>query len=128
MDAQGAADGLAGSLRSVGTTLLDMIGTRAQLALVEMREEGERRKRMFFLALAGASFLAMALLFAGGFVVALFWDSHPLGAIAAVTAAYLAVALGALARLAVMVRESAPPFDETLRGLAADRELLRTGA
>ena len=128
MDAQAAADGLAGSLKSVGATLLDMVGTRAQLALVEMREEGERRKRMFFLALAGASFLAMALLFAGGFVVALFWDSHPLGAIAGVTLAYLAVAAVALARLVVMVRTGAPPFDETLRELAADRELLRGGA
>ena len=128
MDAHAAADGLAASLKSAGATLLDMIGTRAELALVELREEGERRKRLFFLALAAASLLAMALLFAGAFVVALFWDTHRLLAIAGVTAAYVAAAAGALVRIATMVREAPPPFDATLRGLASDRELLRAGA
>ena len=127
METQAAGDGLAASLKAFGTTLLDMVGTRAELALVELREEGERRKRMFLLALACTFFLALGLMFAGVLVVAVFWDSHRLPAIAGVMLVYLAVALAAGVRLATMMRETPPPFDETLRGLAADRDLLRAG-
>ena len=122
-----AAGGVGASLRAIGATLIDMVGTRAELALVEFREEGERRKRMLVLALVAASFLAMGLLFAGVFVVALFWDSHRFAAIAAVTLVYLGVAAGAAARLAAIARASPPAFEATLRTLAADRELLRPG-
>lgn len=125
MEGPAAAEGVTASLKAIGATLLDMAGTRAELALVEFREASERRKRMLLLAFAAASFLAMALLFAGAFVVALFWDSHRLVAIAAVTLAYLAVAALAAARLAAIARASPPPFEATLRTLAADRELLK---
>lgn len=127
MEGPAAAEGVAASLKSIGATLLDMAGTRAELALVEFREEGERRKRMLFLAFAAASFLAMALLFAGVFVVVLFWDSHRLVAIAGVTFAYLGVGAIAVARLSAMVRSSPPPFEATLRTLTADRDLLKPG-
>ena len=118
MEGPAAGEGVAASLKSIGATLLDMAGTRAELALVEFREEGERRKRMLFLAAGAASFLAMALLFAGAFVVALFWDSHRL----------LAIAGAAAMRLSTMARTSSPPFEATLRTLAADRDLLKPGA
>jgi uncharacterized membrane protein YqjE len=120
--------GLAEALRGLAATLLEMVHTRAELALVELREEGERRKRMAGLVLVAALFLAMALLFAGGFVVAAFWDTHRLGAFGSVTAAYLAVALWALLRLRALLRSTTPPFQETLAALAADRELLRPDA
>ena len=127
MEGPAAAEGVAASLRSIGATLLDMAGTRAELALVEFREEGERRKRMLFLAVAAAAFLAMALLFAGALVVAFFWNSYRLAAIAGVTLVYLGVAAAAAARLAAMARASPPPFEATLRALAADRDLLKPG-
>ncbi|HZZ94327.1 MAG TPA: phage holin family protein [Usitatibacter sp.] len=128
MEGQAAGEGLAGALRNVGATLVDMVGTRVELALVELREEAERRKRMLLLALAGAFFLALALVFAGAFVVAAFWDTHRLAAIAGVTLAYLVVALGAFIRLAGMLRDAPQPFQETLGALKSDRELLREGA
>ena len=127
MEGPAASEGIAASLKSIGATLLDMAGTRAELALVEFREEGERRKRMLFLATAAAAFLAMALLFAGAFVVAVFWDSHRLLAIAAVTLVYLGVAAAAAMRLSALARSSPPPFEATLRTLAADRDLLKPG-
>lgn len=127
MQGPAAAEGVAAALKSIGATLLDMAGTRAELALVEFREESERRKRMLFLALAAASFLAMALLFAGLLVVALFWDSHREAAITGVTLVYLAIAAAAAARLSTMARASPPPFEATLRTLAADRDLLKPG-
>lgn len=125
MEGPAAAEGVAASLKGVGATLLDMVGTRAELAMLELREHGERRKQMFMLELAAAMLLAMALLFAGVFVVALFWDSHRLAAIAGVTLAYLGIAGVAAARLAAIKRASPPPFEATLRTLAADRELFK---
>jgi uncharacterized membrane protein YqjE len=113
------------SLRALGATLLELIGTRAELALVELREEGERRSRMLALALAGTLFLGLGLLLAALFVVALFWDTHRLAAIGGVTLLYLGIAALAFAILRAKLRASPPPFEATLRELAADRELLR---
>jgi uncharacterized membrane protein YqjE len=119
--------GPAASLRALGATLLEMLGTRAELAVVELREEGERRKRMLVLALAGALFLALGLLLAAMFVVVLFWDEHRLLALGAVTLLYLGIAAFAFLRLRQEQLAAPPPFEATLRELAADRELLRGG-
>jgi uncharacterized membrane protein YqjE len=113
------------SLRALGATLLELAGTRAELALVELREEGERRKEMLALALAGTLFLSLALLLFSAFVVALFWETHRLAAIGAMTLLYLGVSAFAFARLRGRVRASPPPFEATLRELAADRDMLR---
>lgn len=119
-----AGPGLAASLRALGATLLEAVGTRAELALVELREEGERRKQMLALALVGALFVALGLAFAGLFVVLLFWDTHRLAALGGVTLFYFAVAAGALAALRRRQRASPAPFEATLRELAADRAAL----
>jgi uncharacterized membrane protein YqjE len=124
MDA-GAPGGLVATLRGIAASVLDMVGTRAELALVELREEGERRKRMLFLVIAAAFFFGLAFVFAGAFIVVAFWDTHRLLALGGVTLAYLVAAALCALRLRTLVRASPPPFDETLRALAADRELLR---
>jgi uncharacterized membrane protein YqjE len=117
--------GPAASLRALGATLLELLGTRAELALVELREEGERRTQMLALGLAGALFLGLALLLAALFVVVFFWETHRLAAIGGVTLLYLGIAALAFAILRAKLRASPPPFEATLRELAADRELLR---
>jgi uncharacterized membrane protein YqjE len=128
MESPRPAGGAAEALRGLGATLLDMVGTRVELALVELREYGERRKRIVALAFVAVLFLGLGLLFAGGIVVAIFWDTHRVAAFAGVTAAYLLVAIVALVRLRTLAHESTPPFQETLAALHADRELLRPDA
>lgn len=113
------------SLRALGATLLELVGTRAELAVVELREEGERRKEMLLLTLVAGVFLALGLLLAALFVVVLFWDDHRLAAIGGVTALYFGVAALAFLRMRHRARTSPPPFEATLRELANDRELLR---
>lgn len=124
MEPSGGAPALA-SLRALGATLLDAIGTRAELAVVEMREQGERRTRWLVLAAVAGVFLALGLLLAALFVVALFWDTHRLAALGGVTLVYFGIAAVAFVRLRDELRASPPPFEATLRELAADRELLR---
>jgi uncharacterized membrane protein YqjE len=121
----GKAAGPLDSLRALGATLVEAVETRVELALVELREEGERRKAMLVLAVTGALFLSLGLLLAAFFVVVFFWDTHRLEAIAGVTLLYLGIAAGAFLRLRANARSAPAPFEATLRELAADRDLLR---
>jgi uncharacterized membrane protein YqjE len=113
------------SLRALAATLYDAAGTRVELALVELREQGERRRELLVLAFVGGVFLAMGLLLAAFFVVVLFWDTYRIAAIAGVTLLYLGVGAAALLRMRAKARAMPPPFEATLRELAADREMLR---
>ena len=115
------------SLRSMGTDLVALVETRLELALVELREEGERRKGMVVWGAITAVFLALAVLLLAFLVVVVFWDTHRVGAIVGVTLAYAAVGFGALARLRAAQAAAAPPFEATRAELRKDIEALRTG-
>ena len=123
-----APAGLTASLRALGSTLVELVGARAELAVVELRQEGERKKEMIALAAAGALFLALGLLVATVFVIVLFWDTHRLAAIAGMAILYLALSGAAFVRLRYKAAKSPPPFEATLREFAADRELMGGGA
>lgn len=120
-----SGSGPAASLRALGATLLELAGSRIELAVVELREEGERRKGMLALVLVGALFLALGLLLAAAFVVVLLWDEHRLLALGGVTLLYLGIAAFSFLKVRQLAREAPPPFEATLRELAADREMLR---
>ena len=120
---QGA--GLLASARSLAATLLDIAGTRAELALVELKEEGERRKVMAAWLAAAGFCLALGILFASVFVVAWFWDTHRLAAIAAVSLFYLGAAAVLFMQASARMRAAPAPFEATRRELAADRQALR---
>jgi uncharacterized membrane protein YqjE len=119
--------GLTASLRALGATLVELLGARAELAVVELRQEGERKKEMIVLAAAGALFLALGLLVATLFVIVLFWDTHRLPAIGGVAIVYLALSGAAFVRLRYKAAGNPPPFEATLREFAADREILGGG-
>jgi len=113
------------SLRALGATLAGLVGTRAELALVELREMGERRKQELVLAAVGSVFLALGLLLVALFVVVLFWDSYRLAAIGGVTVLYLAIGVGSILKLRAKQAASPQPFEATLRELSLDRDLLQ---
>lgn len=117
--------GLFASARALGATLLEIVGTRAELALLELREEGERRKVIVAWLAAAGFCLALGIVFASVLVIACFWDTHRLAAIGGVSLFYLAAAAVAYAQASARMREAPPPFEATLRELAADREALR---
>jgi uncharacterized membrane protein YqjE len=125
VDQEKEAAGPLDSVRALGATIVEALETRVELALVELREEGERRKGMVVLAVTGALFLSMGLLLAALVVVVFFWDTHRLAAIAGVTLLYLGIGVGAFLRLRERARSAPPPFEATLRELAADREMRR---
>jgi uncharacterized membrane protein YqjE len=122
-----SAPGPVASLRSLVATLLELLGTRAELAVVELREEGERRKEMLVYGALGALFLALGLLLGALFVVVIFWDTHRVAAIGGTTLVYLAIAAIAFARLRIMAAAAPRPFEATLRELAEDRKAFGGG-
>ena len=110
------------SLRALGTSFVELVRTRIELAVLELREETERRKEMVVLAAIAGVFLALSALLLALFVVYLFWDDHRVAAAASVTAIYFAIGAYALARLRRRMREAPPPFEATLSEFARDVE------
>ncbi|GIK87448.1 MAG: hypothetical protein BroJett026_29290 [Betaproteobacteria bacterium] len=120
----GPRRGLRASLARLGTAAVGLLATRAELFGVELTEERERlTRRLAFVALGGV-LVAFGALFAGAFVVAVFWETHRLAAIAAVAIVH-AVAGGALLYKAKSMGTDAPsPFAASLDELRKDRALL----
>jgi len=112
------------SLRALGATVMELVAARAELAMVELREQGERRKEIVALAAVAGVFVALGMLLVTLFVIAIFWDTHRLAAIAGMGLLYFAIAAGAYARMRVKMALAPPPFEATIREFAADRDLL----
>ena len=113
------------SLQALVASMLALVRTRLELAVVEFGEERERRKHIAMLGIVAGVFFALAALLFALFIVVLFWDSHRVAAVAGVTVAYLAIGLGALASLRSRHRELPAPFEASLAELARDVEALR---
>jgi len=103
---------------------LALVRTRAELAAVEFEEQRVRVVRSA-IHLAGAVFmLAFAVLGVAAWIVAYFWDTHPLAAIAGVTIAFALAGAGLIARNAADTRAAPMPFAATIAELEKDREWL----
>ena len=120
--------GLSGALRAMGETLADIFQTRGALFAVELREEIERRKRLLALAALAFAFLHAALLLLALLVAVVFWDTHRVAAVVAVTALYAGCGAVALRCLAAEAEASPAPFAATLGELEQDLASVRAPA
>ncbi len=120
----GHSGGLSGALARLGESSLEFVRTRIQLAALELSEEHERGKDQLLLIGVAAFAFAFALFAASAFVVAYFWDSYRLAALAGVTILYVLIGAGALWRLDVQRRNAPRPFAATLAELERDRQWL----
>jgi len=118
------AGGLRHALARAGSSLVGLVRTRLELASVEYLELRERTfSRLVLTAVAVVSF-AFAVLMASALVVVLFWDTHRIAALAALTLVYAAIGAGAWWRLKAQGRAAAAPFAATLAELERDGEWL----
>jgi len=125
VDRPAGEQGPLASLRALAATLVELAGTRAELAIVELREEADRRERSLALACVAVLFLVPGLLLAAAVVIMAFWETHRLAAAVAMTGLYLGIAAAAFAKMRADRRAAPPPFEATLRELALDREALK---
>lgn len=116
--------GLRRALTRAGAAALELIRTRVELAALEFAEERERAKLHLVLAAVAGTFFAFAVLCASALVVVVFWDTHRVASIAAVTVVHLAIGIGALSRLRAGQRAAPPPFQATLAEIERDRQWL----
>ena len=115
------AGGLRRALARAGSATVELLRTRVELAALEFAEERERAKLGIIMAVIAATFFAFAVLCASALVVLVFWDTHRVAAIAAVTVVHLAIGVGALLRLRASQRSAPSPFQATLAELERDR-------
>jgi uncharacterized membrane protein YqjE len=116
--------GLFGSIRTMASTLLAIVQTRAELLSTELEEERIRLTSMLvwgfvMLFCAGLGVIFVTLLF----VVAL-WDDHRLLAVGIPAAAFLLAAFASWRVVATKAQAKPKLFSASLAELAKDREQL----
>ncbi len=112
-------------LRRILSTLIEILRTRAQLAVTEIEEQALRATQLLLLALLILFFLSFAVLLGTLAVVTAFWNSHPVGVLAGCAGLYLLVAavLGVVLYRGVRTRPRL--LAATLAELARDGEEFR---
>lgn len=121
----GAALGLGARIRSLAVTVLDLAHTRALLLGTDVELQLQRLRSLALLGIGAFLLLGMALLFATLLVVAAFWDTHRLAALAGVAIVYLAAGLGCLQGARRLVSRGPRLFEATLEELRRDVARLR---
>jgi uncharacterized membrane protein YqjE len=118
------AGGLRSALARAGASLLGVVRTRLELASVEYQEARERTIAKVILTAIVVIAFAFALLMASALVVVLFWDTHRIAALVAVTLGYAAIGAVAWWRLNVEARSAPAPFEATRTELDRDAQWL----
>lgn len=116
--------GLLASLQRLLATSAEVLRTRVEILSTEFEEEGVRIRELFFLEQVSLFFVGVGLLLATLFTVLIFWDSHPLSALAAFAVLYLAAGVGTALVLRRKLRNRPRLFSATLAELGKDRERL----
>jgi uncharacterized membrane protein YqjE len=110
------------ALRNLLSDFAALLQTRLELATTEFEEEAERLKQTLLLGAISLFFLAVGVILLTLFIVVLFWDTHRLAALGAVTAFYIligvAVGVAAKNKMAAMPRF----LSATMSEFAKDRE------
>ena len=119
--------GLMESLRRLSGILVEIVRTRLELLSNEVEERTLLAWQVFVLALVAMVCFGLAALVFGAVVVVVFWDSHPLAALAGMGCLYLI--LGTLAAFAIRGKMHTRPrlFSTSIAELTRDREQLEPG-
>lgn len=119
-DAPRPAASLGEAATRLGAHAVGLVGTRIELAGVELAEARERLVASLLLAAAAFGCGLIALLVATFGVIAWFWDTQRITAIVVVAVVYVVAALVLWNRYHAL-RESAPPiFGATVEALRRD--------
>jgi len=116
--------GVLDSIRTTLATTAKVIRTRLEIISCELEEQREWMQNLVLLAVTGLFCVSMGLVMLTMFVVALFWESHPIAVIGAFAGLYLIV--GAWAVLTFRGKLNARPklFQTTTGELAKDEAQL----
>ena len=116
--------GLLDSLRALAATLVAMAHTRVELFGTEIEEELHRVVALVVGGMVVLALSSLALLFSALVVIAVFWDTHRIAAVACVAAGFIALALASFAVVRVRTRRQSRLLASTLGELERDLQQL----
>lgn len=98
-DSQSSQQGLLSSIRTMATTLVAILHTRLALLSTDLEADREHLLSLLFLSMVALFSLGVGVLLATLLLVAAFWDTHRLIALASLSALFLiaGIATGAMA-------------------------------
>ena len=106
-------------------TLGQLLESRAELFLLELKEERVRLVAVLMLALTGAICALMTLVLVTFTIVVVFWDEYRIPVLVALTVAYAIGAIGAFVSLRRRLRRW-QAFAASLEQIKKDRACLET--
>jgi uncharacterized membrane protein YqjE len=116
--------GVMDSIRTTLSTTAKLIRTRLEVLSTELEEQREWMQHLVLLAVAGLFFVSMGLVMLTLFVVALFWESHPVAVMGAFAGVYLAVGIWAMLTFRNKIKVRPRLFQTTTEELAKDEAQL----
>jgi uncharacterized membrane protein YqjE len=117
--------GLLGPIKQMLRTASHLLESRAELFLLELKEERVRLLAALLLALAGGICALLALVLITFLIVVVFWDGYRVPVLLALIATYAAGAIGAFVSLRRRLRRW-HAFSASLEQIKKDRECLQT--
>jgi len=115
---------LRGAAARLGASLLGLVRTRLELASLELAEERDRVQRQLTLLLAAMAMFMFAVLFIASWVIAYYWDTHRLTAIAIVAVVFAGAGAALLALRSQAASVAPTPFAATIAEFERDRASL----
>jgi uncharacterized membrane protein YqjE len=116
--------GVLDSIRTTLATTAKVIRTRLEIISTELEEQREWMQNLVLLAVAGLFCVCMGLVMLTLFVVALFWESHPVAVLGAFAALYLVGGAVAIAMFKGKMGSRPKLFQITTGELAKDEAQL----
>lgn len=124
----GHAGRLMASLQAMSATLVAIFQTRLALMATELEEEKHRLLAVLGWGAVAILMGTVASVFLAGFITVLFWDTHPLLVLAAVTLAFALACAWAVARVRQALKGGGELLAASLAELQADRDALSEAA
>ncbi|HEY3327763.1 MAG TPA: phage holin family protein [Novimethylophilus sp.] len=118
------SSGLFTSIKTLLGTLLGVTQTRLELLATEIEEERLRLTRLLLYGFFALFFFGLGVLLLSVLVIAAFWDSHRLAAIAAVAVMHLGIAFVCAVCLRQQAKHKPRLFSASLAELGKDRAAL----
>ncbi len=120
--------GIMDSIRATLATTSQIVRTRLEIISTEIEEQREWLQNIMLLAVAGVFCACMGMVVLTLFVVALFWESHPVAVLGGFSAVYIAVGAWAILTLRHKLHTRPKLFSTTTDELAKDEARLNPRA
>jgi uncharacterized membrane protein YqjE len=120
----GAGAGIVQSLRNLAATLVALLRTRFELLATELEEERIRLLQLLFWAAGALFFIGAGILLLTVLLVAIFWDSYRITAIAVLAGIFLAAGIGMAIGVRNRMQARSRLFSASLEELERDRNRL----